>query len=85
MAGNSRRLTAISKKTTAAATVYTHHIQPRCGTVRTSSASTAITPVPNSTSSEKAPARASQDAGGTVADGSSAGALGVASRTAVTT
>ena len=88
MAGNSSRFTAISRKTTAAATTYTHHSQPGCGTVSAryaSSASTAITPMPSSTSSEKAPARASQDASGPWRTAPSVGALGVASRTAVTT
>ena len=63
MAGNSSRLTAIAKKTVAAAAAYTHHTQPRSGAVSASSVKTVITPIPNKTSSAKAPARASQDAG----------------------
>ena len=67
MAGNNSRFTAIRTNTTAAATTYTSHSQLGCETViarYASSTSTAITPMPSSTSSEKAPARAGQDASG---------------------
>ena len=88
MAGNSSRLTAISRKITAAATTYTNHSQPGWTTVTAeyaNSASTAIMPMPGSTSNEKAPARAGQEASGWPESAWSAAVLGVASRRAVTT
>ena len=82
--GSSSRLIAVSRKTSTAALVNTHHNQPRCGADSVSSAIVTITATPNSTSTENAPARASQDAVGCSGADSSAAVSGVMSSTAVT-
>ena len=67
MAGNSSRLTAIQQNDHSGGD-HVHQPEParlrNGGRQYASSASTAITPMPSSTSNEKAPARAGQDASG---------------------
>ncbi len=82
--GSNSRLTAISRKTSTAAAVNTHHSQPHSGAVCVSSAIVTITAMPNNTSTENAPARANQEAVGCSGAESSAADSGIASSTAVT-